>query len=186
MFSLPNIHDVQKKFLCPLCRTEGAKSHRSECFEIVLLCWIFFLIYLKFNPSILCSCKSLKPPKKAQRSVFWAVVLPREETALRKLKLQNKFEPSPMKTRALMAGEITGGISPPHAIGQQQYLPWDLSSASLAHSSMETSIQCSLPCTAGPLGTSPGSQLPWGAAVFYSPTIIASLWGFPRPISPLQ
>lgn len=65
MFSLANIHDVQKKFVWPLCRTEGAKSHRSESFEVVLLCWIFFLIYLKLNnPSILCSCISLKPTKQ--------------------------------------------------------------------------------------------------------------------------
>lgn len=89
----------------------------------------------------------------------------------------SKFEPGLLKTRVLMAGEMAGGVSPLRASGQQRCLPRAASPASLARSSMETSpaVRHSLPLATGPLGTSPSSQLPWGAAIFLSPAIIASL-----------
>lgn len=72
----------------------------------------------------------------------------------------SRFEPSPLKMWVLMVGEITGGISPPHASGQQQCLPRAVSPASLAHSSMETSH----PALTAPCHGAPGHSARFTAA----------------------
>lgn len=108
-------------------------------------------MYLKLNLSILCSCKSLHPAKRGTARCGLSHGPPPQETGSGRQKVWANLDRAPLKMWVPRVGEIAGGVSPSRAISPGSLLHWN---------------QHSQPLATGPLGTSPSSQLPWGAAIF--------------------